>query len=156
VQRVGVFVNAGIEEIGRVRLEVGLNMIQLHGDESPEFCRQTADRLSLPVIKALRVKDERILETVARYDTAYILLEPFVPGRYGGTGRTVDWDLAARIVRAFPQKLFLLAGGLNPENARLASETVKPFALDASSGLESEPGLKSPEKMKAFFEVIHQ
>ena len=157
VQRVGVFVDAGEKEILQVVEQAGLSMIQLHGDEPPELCRC----LPLPVIKAFRVRDESIrnadiLEVISVYGTEYILLEPYVPGKYGGTGQRADWALAARIVASFPEKRFFLAGGLNPDNAREAVRTVQPYALDASSGLEERPGIKSKEKIRQFFKVVRQ
>jgi phosphoribosylanthranilate isomerase len=149
-QTVGVFVNARPDEIHRAVRESGIQLIQLHGDESPAFCRC----FDLPVIKALRLKDESIIELIPAYETEIILLEPSVAGKYGGTGRLADWSLAARIVQTFPHRRFMLAGGLNPENALPAWRRVAPFALDLSSGLESAPGVKSQEKIKQLFEVV--
>jgi phosphoribosylanthranilate isomerase len=150
VQRVGVFVNAERQFIEEAAREAGLTLLQLHGDETPEFCSQFA----LPVIKALRIKDRGIFEQVERYQTPYILLEPYVRGRYGGTGMQADWQLAAELVRTFPQLRFILAGGLGPENVRAALAAVDPYAVDASSGLESHPGVKDSNKLKAFIRAV--
>jgi phosphoribosylanthranilate isomerase len=153
VQRVGVFVNAGRKLIEETAGPAGLTMLQLHGDEEPEFC----DQFELPVIKALRIKDRGIFDRVAAYRTPYILLEPYLPGSYGGTGVQADWALAAELVRAFPDKRFFLAGGLGPDNVQAAVSAVQPFAVDASSALESRPGLKDQEKLKAFIDAVrHQ
>lgn len=150
IERVGVFVNAHELFIRQVINQTGLSMIQLHGDETPEFCR----RFDLPVIKVFRVKDYRVLNTISKYKTEYILLESYVAGKYGGTGKTVDWSMAAGIVSALPEKKIFLAGGLNPENGSAAARSVRPFALDASSGLEKSPGIKDPEKIIQFIKAV--
>ncbi len=150
IQRVGVFVNAHELFIRQVITQTGLSMIQLHGNETPEFCRS----FDLPVIKVFRVKDCQVLNTITKYETEHILLEPYVAGKYGGTGKTVDWSMAAEIVSELPEKKIFLAGGLNPENASAAVRAVKPFALDASSGLEKSPGIKDPVKIKEFIKVV--
>jgi phosphoribosylanthranilate isomerase len=147
---VGVFVNAEADFIRSVARDTGMQLIQLHGDESPAFCRG----FDLPVIKALRLEDEGILDLIPAYETEIILLEPCVAGKYGGTGKQADWSLAARVVKSFPDRRFMLAGGLNPENVLSACRRVKPYALDLNSGLENAPGIKSPEKVKQLFEVV--
>lgn len=147
---VGVFVNAEADFIRSVARDTGIRLIQLHGDESPAFCRG----FDLPVIKALRLKDEGILDLIPSYETEIILLEPCVAGKYGGTGKQADWSLAARVVKTFPDRHFMLAGGLTPENVLSACRRVRPYALDVNSGLETAPGIKSPEKVKQLFEVV--
>jgi phosphoribosylanthranilate isomerase len=149
-ERVGVFVNAGKKLIEEAIRQAGLTMLQLHGDEDPDFCNQ----FELPVIKALRIKGRGIIELVDNYDTPYILLEPYLRGRYGGTGVQADWQLAAELVRTFREKRFFLAGGLGPENVRTAISAVRPFAVDASSALESRPGRKDRNKLKAFIKTV--
>jgi phosphoribosylanthranilate isomerase len=149
VELVGVFVDADRGFIEEAALRAGLTVLQLHGDEDPEYCA----RFELPVIKALRIRDRGIFELVDSYQTPYILLEPYVRGKHGGTGVRADWQLAAELVQAFPDKRFLLAGGLGPENVQAAVTTVRPFAVDASSALESRPGIKDQQKMKAFIET---
>lgn len=150
IERVGVFVNAHELFIRQVITQTGLTMIQLHGDETPEFCR----RFDLPVIKVFRVKDYQVLNTISKYKTEYILLEPYVAGKYGGTGKIADWSMAAEIVSAVPEKKVFLAGGLNPDNGSAAVRAVRPFALDASSGLELSPGIKDHEKIKQFIKAV--
>jgi phosphoribosylanthranilate isomerase len=150
IERVGVFVNAErgfVEEAARL---AGLTMIQLHGEEDPEYCRW----FKLPVIKALRIGDRSVFDRIASYPTPYILIEPHVPGKRGGTGVQVDWQLAAELVRAFADKRFFLAGGLGPENVQAAVAAVRPFAVDASSSLENGPGIKDRQKMKVFIEAV--
>jgi phosphoribosylanthranilate isomerase len=151
-ERVGVFVNAAGEFIEEAARRARLTMLQLHGDEGPEFCAG----FELPVLKALRIRDRGIFDLVARYPTPYILLEPYVPGKRGGTGIVANWRLAAELVRNFPDKRFVLAGGLGPENVQAAVAAVRPFAVDASSALESAPGVKDRQKMTKFFEVVRQ
>jgi phosphoribosylanthranilate isomerase len=153
-ERVGVFVDADRSFIDEAVHQAGLTMLQLHGDEDPEYCGQ----FGLPVIKALRIRDQirdrGIFEQVHSYLTPYILLEPYVQGKHGGTGVQADWQLAAEIVRAFPDKRFFLAGGLRAENVQAAVAAVRPFAVDASSALESRPGIKDRQKMEAFIEAV--
>jgi phosphoribosylanthranilate isomerase len=150
VERVGVFVNAERAMIEETVRHAGLTMVQLHGEEDPGFCA----RFDLPVIKVLRVRDRGIFDSIRRYPTPYILLEPYVPGKRGGTGVQADWRLAGEIVRSFPDRRFFLAGGLGPDNVKAAAAAVRPFAVDASSALESAPGRKDAQKLKTFFEAV--
>ncbi len=154
IERVGVFVNETENYVEQTARQAGLSMVQLHGDESPEYCRRIGEQTGLPVIKVLRAGGEQVLAEIPRFETGYLLLEPCVPGQYGGTGQQADWPLAARIVAAFPGRRFFLAGGLNPENACLAARTVQPYGLDASSGLEDAPGIKNPHKIIQFIEEV--
>jgi phosphoribosylanthranilate isomerase len=146
VMSVGVFVNAGgPDEVARIADEVGLKGVQLHGDESPEYASALAGRF---VIKALRVGDDFTPQHVREYETDAILLDAFAKEARGGTGRVVDWSVA-REVSKFCPKLFL-AGGLSPENVSDAIAAVRPFAVDACSSLESVPGRKERERVRAF------
>ena len=150
VERVGVFVNARAEDIRATARQASLTMLQLHGDEDPDFCSQ----FELPVIKALRIRDRGIFDLVRGYDTPYILLEPYLPGKYGGTGVLANWQLASELVSTFPEKRFFLAGGLGSDNVEAAVSAVRPFAVDASSALESRHGIKDRKKMKAFIKAV--
>jgi phosphoribosylanthranilate isomerase len=150
IEGVGVFVNAERGSVEETVRQAGLGVIQLHGDEDPEYCR----RFKVPVIKVLRIRDRGIFDLVPRYSTPYILLEPHVSGKRGGTGVRADWPLAAELVRTFPDKRFFLAGGLGPENVGAAVAAVKPFGVDASSGLEKDLRIKDREKMKRFIEAV--
>lgn len=147
---VGVFVNeptpAGVEHIAR---EAGLGAVQLHGDETPEYCRSLRD---LNTIKALRVGADYDVETAAAFDTDAILLDAYVHGARGGTGHTFDWALASQ-TRERVAQLFL-AGGLNPDNVAAAVAAVRPYAVDVCSGVETSPGRKSPELMRRFVEAV--
>lgn len=143
VTRVGLFVNDQPESIQKIFERTRLNLIQYHGDESPEFC----DAVGLPFIKALRVRPGIDIETeMDRYPNASgFLLDAYVKGRPGGTGERFDWGL-------IPQSdaPIILAGGLSPDNVKDAIERVAPWALDVSGGIETKPGRKDPDKMARF------
>ncbi|TYO95698.1 phosphoribosylanthranilate isomerase [Geothermobacter ehrlichii] len=143
VSLVGLFVNADAETIRRTAAACRLDLVQLHGDESPEDCRLPG----LKVIKALRVRDRQSLQRVDDYRVDGLLLDAWCPESYGGTGKTFDWELAAGLARRRP---LILAGGLNPDNVAEAVRRVAPFAVDVSSGVESSPGIKDPAKVAAF------
>jgi phosphoribosylanthranilate isomerase len=143
---VGVFVNeGGPENVARIADAACLGGVQLHGDETPAYCRALKSRL---VIRALRVTEEFAPERAAEYEVDSILLDAFDARERGGTGRTLDWELA-RKVRELVPKLFL-AGGLSHENVARAIATVAPYAVDACSLLEDTPGHKNQERMRAF------
>ena len=145
---VGVFVNEPAESIDAIAKLVGLGAIQLSGDETPEHCGQVAEATGLPVIKALRLGDEADLERLDAYALAgaTLLLDAYVPGSYGGTGRTSDWELARRAAERWP---VILSGGLTPDNVADAIAAVRPFGVDVSSGVETDQ-VKDPEKIRAF------
>ena len=146
IARVGVFVNAGREEVLRTVDEAGINVLQFHGDESPEFCAS----FSLPVMKALRVKDAASLEAIPRFGKRAILLDAFVPGQLGGSGTRFNWDLAVRAKEH--GRPIVLAGGLTPENVQDAIGKVTPYGVDVSSGVESAPGVKDAAKVREFIQ----
>lgn len=148
VARVGLFVNSTAEEITKTIALAGLDVIQLHGDESPEFAAQF--RRWVRVLKAFRVRDESSLALVSAFVDACdaVLLDAFHPGNHGGTGLKFDWSLADRI-QALPKPV-IIAGGLRPENVAEAVATFAPYAVDVSSGVEAEPGRKDPEKVRSF------
>ena len=141
--RVGLFVNENAETIKRIFEIARLNLIQYHGEESPEFC----DSVGLPYIKAFRVQqDMDIRGAIDRYPNASgFLLDAYVKGQPGGTGERFDWGLIPRSYAPI-----ILAGGLTPDNAKDAIEQVAPWALDVSGGIESKPGRKDPDKMARF------
>ena len=144
--RVGLFVNENAETIKRIFEIARLNLIQYHGDESPEFC----DSVGLPYIKAFRVQqDMDIRGAMDRYPNASgFLLDAYVKGQPGGTGERFDWGLIPRSYAPI-----ILAGGLTPDNAKDAIEQVAPWALDVSGGIESKPGRKDPDKMARFMDA---
>ena len=141
---VGVFVNAAVDEVEDICETTGIQVAQLHGDESPGFC----SKLDRSVIKALRVRDESWKSDAATYDVGAVLLDTFAEDRYGGTGLTFDW----RLVEGSLHRV-ILSGGLNPHNVAEAVRRVRPYAVDTGSGVEREPGRKDHGKIRAFVEA---
>jgi len=143
VTRVGLFVNEEAETVQRIFEIARLNLIQYHGEESPEFC----DAIGLPYIKAFRVRKGMDLRTeMDRYPQASgFLLDAYVKGQPGGTGERFDWELVPQ-----SHAPIILAGGLTPDNAKDAIDQVAPWALDVSGGIETKPGRKDPDKMARF------
>lgn len=142
VSRVGVFVDQSAEVINGAVKKCRLDYVQLHGDESPAFCK----KIKAPVIKAFRVKRDLLVPAVKKYKVAAILLDSFSPVFRGGTGKTFDWKIAVRIKKSgLP---LILSGGLNARNLASAIKRVRPSAVDLSSGVEVRPGIKSAVKMK--------
>lgn len=144
VVRVGVFVNPSRELVAEAIARCGLNLLQFHGEESPEFCTQ----FGLMTMKAFRVRDRESLKALPAYSTDAWLLDAFTPGQLGGTGERFNWDLAAEAGRL--GRPIFLAGGLTPENVAEAVRRARPFGVDVSSGVESAPGRKDPAKVRAF------
>ena len=145
---VGVFVDEPHEQIQKIADETAIDVIQLHGNESPESCR-----LSRRVIKGIRVKSLESLEPLKNYQdiVSAFLLDTYAPHILGGTGQTFNWDIAIE-AKAFGR--VILAGGLTAENIAEAIKRVKPYAVDVSSGVELEKGLKDHQKMKLFVERV--
>jgi phosphoribosylanthranilate isomerase len=148
IMRAGVFVNAPEEFILHAISEVGLTLLQFHGDEPPEFCTQ----FGLMSMKAFRIRDEKSLEEIPNYQTDAYLLDAFSSTTLGGTGEKFNWDLAVE-AQKFGKPIFL-AGGLTPENVADAIRKVQPFGVDVSSGVESSPGTKDRAKMRAFVGAV--
>jgi len=150
---VGVFVNESTEAILQMHESGLLHAAQLHGDESPEDCAVLM-AAGIPVIKAVGVKDEESVGDLARFGTPYLLLDAYLPETFGGGGETFDWALARATVDRYPELLILLSGGLDPDNAGTAVAAVQPAAVDAASGVESAPGVKSVTKVRRFVEAV--
>lgn len=142
VTPVGLFVNPTAEELAEAVRVSGVRIAQLQGEESPAFCAAAP----VPVVKAIRVKDEHSLADLVSYEVAAFLLDAAGPG-YGGTGMTFDWGLAAVAASSVP---VWLAGGLVPENVAEAVRRVRPRGVDVASGVEVSPGVKDVAKMEAF------
>lgn len=145
VLTVGVFGNETPELVEQVASEAGVSVLQLHGDESPEYCWALKHR---SVIKVLRVDQDFVPERALDYDVEGIMLDAFDKNLRGGTGHTIDWSIARRTRELVP-KLFL-AGGLSPENVAAAIAAVAPYAVDACSALEASPGKKDPLRVFKF------
>ena len=144
---VGVFVDETVERVNKVADYCGLDMVQLHGDESPAFCRKIHRR----VIKAFRVKDFQSLKKLQKYSVSGFLLDTFSDDLHGGTGKTFDWNLVLPAKKIGP---VILAGGLTPSNIRQAVSQTRPYGVDVCSGVEKSPGVKDPEKVRAFLTNI--
>lgn len=166
---VGVFVNSKLDEIITIVKEAGLTAIQLHGDETPEFCTHAAQfneqlrgKLHFGVIKAIRSLPNRPVDSdltmAMNFRTsgvAAILLDAAVPGSFGGTGQLTNWELAEKMAsneRSFGN--VILSGGINTSNIRAAITKIHPFALDISSSIEDSPGIKNHKKMTELFKMI--
>lgn len=156
IERVGVFVNADTGEIAAAVKACGLTALQLHGDESPGECLEAQKRTGCFIIKALSVSGPEVLDRVVQFDADYILLDTYHPERRGGTGEPLDWELAARLPEAERSGRIILSGGLNPENVLDAFRTVRPYALDVSSGVETAPGVKDHEKLMQLFAKLKE
>lgn len=146
ILKVGVFVNEEPEEVLSVAREVGLDYVQLHGDETPEtvtFLREGG----VKVMKALRVRDEGSLAALERYGADLIMLDAWSEKARGGTGERFDWALA-KSLRG--RGNIVVSGGLNPENVREAISFFEPYGVDASSSLEDAPGKKNEERVRRF------
>jgi phosphoribosylanthranilate isomerase len=143
---VGVFVNASLAEIRATMNTCALTLAQLHGDETPEMLNSLYGK----AFKAFRGIPEN-LNGFAREESPAFLVDASVKGAYGGTGITADWSAAAGLSKQYP---ILLAGGLTPENVAEAVRRVKPWGVDVASGVESAPGVKDVDKMKAFVRAV--
>jgi phosphoribosylanthranilate isomerase len=152
VIRVALLVNATPEETERIAAFEFVDALQFHGDEDAAFCRRAAE-FGKPIIKALRAKDRGALAHAGDFSTRHILLDAHVPGEFGGTGARVDLALACEFKRTHPALSLWLAGGLTPENVADAVRTVRPAVVDVSSGVESGPGRKDVEKMRALVQA---
>lgn len=153
ILRVGVFVNENPALPLRLVREGLLDVIQLHGDETPDDASIYRDE-AIPFFKAIGVKTRDDLARAADYQACAILLDAHAPGVYGGTGETFDWNAAVNFKTHHPRIPIILAGGIIPENAALAAATVRPAALDVASGAEISPGIKDFTKVNALLTAL--
>jgi phosphoribosylanthranilate isomerase len=152
VQAVGLFVNAKPSEINSLHAFVRFTGAQLHGDESPSIVSEVSR--TVPVVKAFRVAADFPLSTLDKYHDAFaFLLDGSRTGQFGGTGASADWNVARRAVAAHR---IILAGGLTPENVGAAIRSVRPYAVDVASGVESKPGKKDHARMKEFVDEVRR
>ena len=143
VDTVGVFVDETAEQINKIADYCNLDIIQLHGNESPTFCK----KIRRKVIKAFRIKDMQSVKKISNFQVSGFLLDTFSEKLHGGTGKVFDWNLA------LPAKKFgpvIMAGGLTPNNVQQAVRQIRPYGVDVCSGVESEPGIKDHKKVRAF------
>ena len=144
--RVGVFVNHDQAFINNAIKDIPLNMIQLHGDESQEFCKE----FSVPVIKAIKIKDEESLNIIEEYNVDSFLLDTYSENKFGGTGKSFNWGL----LNNYTNKPIILSGGLTSVNILEAISIVNPIAIDVNSGVELSPGKKNHKLIEQFFRTI--
>lgn len=152
-EKVGVFVNQPLDDVNRIARQTGLDYVQLHGDETTEYC----SLVEKPVIKAIHIEQETVdyllKHQIEQYSEVvdHILFDTKIDGLWGGTGKSFDWSIITDLDINIP---FFLSGGLNAGNIKEAIETVKPYAIDVSSSLEQKPGLKDFAKIEAFMDEI--
>lgn len=167
VKSVGVFVDEEIDTILKIVKKVGLSAVQLHGDETPDYCAGLKEKISATVpanllwegkpqiIKAFRIGSDFIMGQMSQYENVdYFLLDTFMEDLLGGTGQTFNWDLAVEIKKL--GKPIFLSGGLIPENVSEAIKKVEPFAVDVCSGIERTPTRKDYDKMLAFVKTVRK
>ena len=148
VLKVGVFVDQPVEEVKDIAVATSLDAIQLHGQESPDYIRQ----FERPVFKSMAVSPSFVVEQMDEIPShATVLLDAHDPMKRGGTGRIIDWTLAAAAAARRP---VILSGGITPDNVRPAVAAVRPFAIDVSSGVERSPGVKDAERLRSLFNAV--
>ncbi len=152
IQKVGVFVNAGLDAIEVILEDCRLDLAQLSGDEPPSLLSKLGER-GFKAIRPHSLEEARAASQMmpVRKTPPALLLDAYQGGGYGGTGHTADWNTAAVLAKEFP---LFLAGGLTPENLSQALDWVRPWGVDVASGVESEPGLKDRAKMAAFIKIV--
>ncbi len=156
IKLVGLFVDQPLAEVNAAIKKYGLDVVQLHGNESPAYC---AKIVGAKVIKGFHMRSRQSLKAMRRYavgeagkEVWAFLLDSYTKGVSGGTGKQFDWELAKQ-VKQFHKPIFL-AGGINAENVKVAIKAVKPYAVDLCSAVESAPGIKQQQKLINFFERI--
>ncbi|MBC8017214.1 MAG: phosphoribosylanthranilate isomerase [Verrucomicrobia bacterium] len=150
VQTVGLFVDEHPATVNATADQCGLDLVQLHGEETPEYCASIRRR----VLKAFRVRDKSTLDSLLQYHVAGYLLDAWSPVAHGGTGQIFNWEIAAEAVQRGHR--IVLAGGLTPENIAESIRQVRPHGVDVSSGVESAPGRKDPFKIRLLIERTKQ
>jgi phosphoribosylanthranilate isomerase len=153
IDRVAVVVNADDVLLTKIRDSGCFEWIQFHGDETPEDCTRAglADWL-----RAVRVKNQQVLQASLDYQTPHLLLDAWSPASYGGTGDVADWKMVQQFVSQNPERNCVLAGGLNPENVAEAVRLVRPAAVDVAGGVDTQPRKKSPQLVKAFIDAVRE
>lgn len=151
--KVAILVNPTQDEARRAAALPFIDALQLHGDETPEFCRRLAEE-GIRFAKAIPVDANSALPGAPDFSTNTFLLDSRASGKFGGSGETFPWSLGADFVRAHPALKVILAGGLTPENVAAAVAQVHPFGVDVTTGVESSPGRKDPARLRAFFAAL--
>ena len=151
ILKVGLFVNSTEKEIEEINSRVEFDLLQFHGDETPEFCKKWGDK----VVRAFRIENENQLEEIKKYDFArMIIIDAAIAGQFGGTGKLSDWNIAVK-AKAYGIPL-LLAGGLTSMNVSEGIQKVKPFGVDVAGGVENKFGIKDREKIRAFMHSVRR
>lgn len=150
IKTVGVFVNAMPELIKRLVDACIIDIVQLHGDEDVDYCKKLRKLVKVPIIKAVRVRNESSFLGLESYPCDYLLFDTYTPGQYGGTGTRFNLKLGDNIVICRP---YFIAGGLNPDNVLEVLQETKAFAVDVSGGVETN-GVKDPAKIRAFITKV--
>ena len=150
IQKVGVFVNAPLKEVQAAARECRLDYVQLHGDESPEYCCQ----VGYPVIKAFGITPEFTAAAFDGYQSCWALVDSVSAGQRGGTGIAFDWQQTSKLLTAAPRPL-LLAGGLTPDNVAQAITVIQPDGVDVSGGVETN-GVKDIDKIERFIAAVRK
>jgi phosphoribosylanthranilate isomerase len=155
VEVAGVFLNSPLDEVVELADLCSLTLVQLHGDEGPTYCAEVAHRTGLKIVKAARVRDKASVQALRafRVSVDFHLLDAYVEGSPGGTGKTFPWELANERGPGAP---LILSGGITPDNVEEAILGVRPFAVDSASGTEAEPGVKDPDKVTALMRAVEQ
>lgn len=154
-EKIGVFVNQPLDDVNSIARQTGIDMVQLHGNESPEYC----SLVERPVVKVFHVPEGKTSQELAsevslyRENADFLLFDSKTGDKWGGTGKTFNWQLLHDISEDKP---FFLSGGLNAGNVKDAIQTVSPMAVDLSSGVEESPGLKDFDKLEQFFELMRE
>jgi phosphoribosylanthranilate isomerase len=150
---VGVFVDPTLDEVAAQAQSIGLTHLQLHGQVGPSFCKEAARRTGCQVIRAFRIGANADVADADRFrEVDFHLYDSRVKGLEGGSGQAWDWTLVAKRLTKVP---LILSGGLTPDNVAEGIAAVAPYAVDVASGTEAEPGVKDPEKVRAFIEAAH-
>lgn len=150
VGKVGVFVNSSLAEVQEIAEVCKLDFVQLHGEESPDYCRN----VGVPVIKAFQVGADFAIHKISSYDVERILLDTLVVGQVGGTGKVFDWQQGTALIAQLQQPV-LVAGGLTPDNVGEAIRLMKPQGVDVSGGVETV-GSKDSEKIRQFIQAVRR
>lgn len=154
ILKVGVFVNESKDKILKIAVQVPLDAVQLHGDESPKFIHTLKGNFSGEIIKALRVSDDFQPADVLNFEADAILLDAYSKSEYGGTGETFNWKIAKKVCEIFPK--MYLAGGLSSRNIQAAVQYASPYAVDSCSLLEIEKGIKDLQEVSKFLSAVKE
>jgi len=150
---VGVFSNQGKEEVERIAHDVGIRILQFHGDETALYCKHFAEK-GYEVIKTFRIKNEMSLKRIGEYNVGAFLFDTYKGETKGGTGVSFDWELIED--RPYVHEKLFLAGGLNVNNLRKAIQKIRPYAVDVASGVEKSPGKKDPRLLEEFIRIAKE